>query len=91
MRKRVAREWLWAAILVIVAGFALLLSGCATNERVARARPARAPVNNGYKYRAVYLGYPSIYLIEFEGHDYLTRGSNSYILHTVSCKGIHGE
>ena len=89
MRKRVAREWLWVVILVIVAAFTFLTMGCASQERVNEARVQRGLANSDYRYAMVYLGYPSVYLLKFEGHDYLTRGGASHILHTVSCKGDH--
>ena len=84
------RTFLWGLLLVgtIIYG-PVFLYGCATQERVDQARQNRELANSEYRYAAVYLGYPSIYLIKFEGHEYLTRGSNSYILHTVSCKGDH--
>ncbi len=79
-------------ILAIVIVFTCITSGCITSprsQRVEKARQERAAANAEYGYRAIYLGYPSIYLVKFEGHDYLTRGSNSHLLHTVSCKGVH--
>lgn len=92
MRKRVAREWLWVMILVIVATFTFLTMGCATQERVDQARQIRRLTNTEtYRYSMIYLGYPSVYLLKFEGHDYLTRGGDSYMLHTVSCRGVHSE
>ena len=36
-------------------------------------------------YKITYLSYPTVYLIEFRGHEYLTRGSSSRFLHVESC------
>lgn len=85
------RTFLWGLLLVgIIIYGPVFLYGCATNERVDQARQERALHNSEYKYAMIYLGYPSVYLLKFEGHDYLTRGGDSYMIHTVSCPGVHG-
>ncbi len=92
MRIRALEPWVWVVLLMGTIIFGpVFLSGCATQERVDQARQNRELANSEYKYAAVYLGQPSIYLIKFEGHEYLTHGSNSPLLHTVSCKGVHDE
>ena len=86
---RVPREWVWVVILVAVLTIALL--GCA---------PATAPTTYledqqeaiiEYGFEMVYLHWSPVYLLKFEGHEYLTRGMDSNVLHTVSCPGVHDE
>lgn len=85
------REFLWGLLLVgtIIYGPVFLYGCIADNPNRNEVRQERAEANAEYKYSMIYLGYPSVYLLKFEGHDYLTRGGNSYMIHTVSCKGVH--
>jgi len=44
-----------------------------------------------YQFDMIYLGLRTVYLVKFEGHEYLTRGMNSNLIHTESCPGDHNE
>lgn len=79
----------WFLIFVLLTGV-----GCGQQreheEKEARKTEAQAIIEEtGYK--ITYLSYPTVYLIEFRGHEYLTRGSSSRLFHVESCPGYHED
>jgi len=87
---RVPREWVWVVILVAV--LVITLFGCADpsgEPPVATYKSEQNKAREEHKFDVIYLDWRGIYLIEFEGHDYLKAGD--FFRHTVSCRGIHDE
>lgn len=78
------------AILIMI--LSIVVVGCTSNpgKELEDRRSDQQKAAEDHKFKAVYLGYPSFYLLEFEGHEYLTRGGSSPILHSESCPGRHG-
>jgi len=70
------------------------LTGCGQQREheEAKVRKTEAQkVIEATDYEITYLSYPAVYLIRFRGHEYLTRGSGSRLLHVESCPGYHDE
>jgi len=91
MRKQVSREWLWAAILLIVIlGTAFLLGSCAdTTPEVNRGIEVKIePVKPKDEPFARQLDW-GLYIFEYEGHTYFWE-LDGFLLHVASCKGDHG-
>ena len=85
MRKRVAREWLWVLILVIVAVFTFLTAGCSQMGKTEEQR--REDFIRG---RETY--YAKYFVeIEYRGHTYVyySRNERMGMTHAGHCKGSH--
>ena len=78
----------------LIAVLALALLGC-TQQREYEENQVRKTktqwIVEETDFEMIYLSYPSVYLLKFRGHEYLTRGSNSRLLHAEACPGYHGE
>ncbi len=82
---RVAREWLWVLILLIVAVFTVLTSGCKLTVKTEQQR--REDFIRG---RETYYAEHFIE-IEYNGHTYVyySRNERMGMAHAGHCKGDH--
>ena len=78
----------WFLVFVLLTGV-----GCTSKpgKELEDRRTKLQKIAEDYEFEAIYLGYPTFYLLKFEGHEYLSRGSNSNILHSITCPGRHDD
>lgn len=76
----------WFLVFVLLTGV-----GCTSKpaEELETRKTKQRQVAETYDFEMIYLAYPSVYLLKFRGHEYLTRGSNSKIVHAEGCPGRH--